>query len=120
MGCRLSLISGREYISEFGTSLNTSTADAEHHIATMENEDRRRRQAVYVWLRPTEMENVQLHLVRVRTDYPGTCQWLLDNQTFKEWFLPQYTNEALGKLLWINGKPGSGKLLHSLKHKVRR
>jgi hypothetical protein len=117
MGSRLSLISGQENISQFDSSLNTFTVEEEQHLTTMDSEDLKRRQAVYAWLKPTEMENEQLYLVRIRAEYPGTCQWLLDDDTFKEWFFPQYTSTALSKFLWINGKPGSGKLSHLLKYK---
>jgi hypothetical protein len=115
MGSRRSIISGRENISQFDSSLNTFTVEEEQHLAAMDSEDLKRRQAVYGWLKPTEMENEQLYLVRIRANYPGTCQWLLDDDTFKEWFFPQ-TSTALSKFLWINGKPGSGKPSRSLRY----
>lgn len=35
---------------------------------------------------------------------PGTCEWLLRNDAFKEWQDPAAT-----KILWLRGPPGSGK-----------
>ncbi|KEZ38880.1 hypothetical protein SAPIO_CDS10192 [Scedosporium apiospermum] len=50
--------------------------------------------------------------------YPGTCLWLYDIPEFQAWHHRQsgYKN----KLLWIKGKPGSGKtiLLKSLRNRV--
>jgi hypothetical protein len=109
METRLRLIGGRENTSQFDSSLIASLAGAERDLGTIENEDLKRGEAVHGWLKPTEMENEQLYLSRIRADYPDTCQWLLDDETFKEWFLPQHTNTALRKLLWLNGKPGSGR-----------
>ncbi|CAI4215588.1 unnamed protein product [Parascedosporium putredinis] len=52
--------------------------------------------------------------------YPGTCLWLYDIPEFQAWHHRQsgYKN----KVLWIKGKPGSGKtiLLKSLRNRVEK
>lgn len=39
--------------------------------------------------------------------FPGTCQWLQDCEAFKKWI--GSSAQSCGQLLWIKGKPGSGK-----------
>ncbi|CAN9201287.1 unnamed protein product [Alternaria alternata] len=55
------------------------------------------------------MENDQEYLRRIRDAYPGTCSWLLSDMTFQEWFEHRENNLTGSNLLWLNGKPGSGK-----------
>ncbi|KAL1595313.1 hypothetical protein SLS60_010004 [Paraconiothyrium brasiliense] len=109
MASRFDLISSRASVSEFDSFLHVSALEEEQNLAAMDRENLGRRQAVHAWLKPTEMENEQDHLARIRAAYPGTCRWLLDNETFKEWFDPKWLTTTSPTLLWLNGKPGSGK-----------
>jgi hypothetical protein len=120
MASRLDLISSRADVSQFDSLPDISTLQDEQHFTTMGKEDLRRKQAIYGWLKPTEIENEQFHLSSIRADYPDTCQWLLDDDTFKEWFLPQYAATILPKLLWLNGKPGSGRSFYESGRKGSR
>ena len=112
MASRFDLVSSRASVSQFDSFLNVSAFQDEQLLATMESENLGRRQAVHAWLKPTDMENEQEYLARIRAAYPDTCRWLLNDSTFKEWFDPQYTITTLPKLLWLNGKPGAGESAH--------
>lgn len=59
------------------------------------------------WLNPAPVENQQFENAKIRADYPGTGQWLLNNKTFIDWFSPLYP--TIPPLLWLNGKPGAGR-----------
>ncbi|TPX07735.1 uncharacterized protein E0L32_010631 [Thyridium curvatum] len=52
--------------------------------------------------------------------YPGTCLWLYDMPEFRAWY--QRVKAGRGRLLWVKGKPGSGKsiLLKSLRSRVEK
>lgn len=109
MASRLDLVSSRASVSQFDLFLNQSSHQDEQLLHAIRSEELARSQAVYAWLKPTIMENEQYYLEKIRATSPDTCRWLLNDETFKEWFDPQYTTTTLPKLLWINGKPGAGK-----------
>ena len=44
----------------------------------------------------------------IKIAYAKTCKWLLKNSEYLNWLNPNKFNEHHG-LLWIKGKPGSGK-----------
>ena len=52
--------------------------------------------------------------------FPGTCLWLYDLPEFRAWH--HRVNGARNKLLWVKGRPGSGKsvLLKSLRARVEK
>ena len=106
MASRLDLVTRRATIVQFNTLQNTSAMEDERIRTELENEDLMRRQAVFTWSKPIEMDSEQYHLEKIRAQYPGTGRWLLDHQTFKEWFDPQLT--TLPTLLWLHGNPGAG------------
>lgn len=83
--------------------------EGEQTRTEMDNEDLKRRQAVYTWLKFIDMENEQYHFAKIRAQYPSTGQWLIDHTTFKEWFDPRFT--TLPTLLWLHGNPGAGKYI---------
>jgi hypothetical protein len=72
----------------------------------MQNEERNRLNAVSTWLNPTDVEADQTRFRKIRTEYPTTGQWPLQDQRFEDWFNPQYP--AIPPLLWLNGMPGAG------------
>ncbi|KAJ5768868.1 hypothetical protein N7520_003427, partial [Penicillium odoratum] len=75
----------------------------------MQNEDLERSRVVFNWLKSPQMDTDQYNFTKVRADYPDSGKWLLDNQSFKEWFDPSYPK--IPPLLWVNGIPGSGKTI---------
>jgi protein SERAC1 len=52
--------------------------------------------------------------------YPGTCLWLYDIPEFRAWH--HRKNGSKNKILWIKGKPGTGKtiLMKSLRNRVEK
>ena len=82
----------------------------EEKSSDIDEEDLRREQTVYTWLKPVDMENEQYHFKHIRkrcSPGPTPGRWLLEHMTFKEWFDPQFT--TLPTLLWLHGHPGAGK-----------
>jgi hypothetical protein len=61
------------------------------------------------WLRAPNVANDQHEFSRLRSEYPGTGRWLLDNQKFKDWFAPLC--QSIPPVLWLNGIPGAGELV---------
>ncbi|KAI0295434.1 hypothetical protein B0F90DRAFT_1820513 [Multifurca ochricompacta] len=55
---------------------------------------------VQVWLSPTDP--FESHDMARKAHHPGTAAWFIQGDTFSEW-------KKTGSLLWIHGKPGSGK-----------
>ncbi|KAI0292980.1 hypothetical protein B0F90DRAFT_1822471 [Multifurca ochricompacta] len=55
---------------------------------------------VQVWLSPTDPS--ESHDIVRKAYHPGTATWFIKGHTFSEW-------KKTGSLLWIHGKPGSGK-----------
>jgi hypothetical protein len=111
MMSRLELVRSRAKLDQFDLFMNACTLKEEELVAAIESENLSRRQAVYAWIKPTDMDNDQEYLRRIRVAYPGTCSWLLDDRTFQEWFDQQSNMATLPKLLWLNGKPGAGEFL---------
>lgn len=106
---RFKLVGSRATLDQFDTLVSTSSLEEEISNAAMDSENLGRRNAVYTWIKPTNMENDQEYLRRIRIGYPDTCSWLLSDTTFQEWF-KQENITTVPNLLWLNGKPGSGKL----------
>lgn len=74
----------------------------------MRNEEMAQTVVVSQWLKSPHTDLDQYNFTKVRADYPDSGTWLLDNQSFKEWFDPSFPK--IPPLLWINGIPGSGTL----------
>lgn len=106
MANRLDLVVHRGTALQFATFQNSNAM--EDRVRTeMENEDLKRKQAIYTWLKSVDMENEQYHFAKIRIQYPSTGRWLFDHTTFNEWFDPQFP--TLPPLLWLHGNPGAGK-----------
>ncbi|KAJ5809175.1 uncharacterized protein N7503_001393 [Penicillium pulvis] len=75
----------------------------------MQNEDMTRAVVVSQWLKSPHTDVDQYNFTKVRLDYPDSGKWLLDNQSFQEWFDPSFPK--IPPLLWISGIPGSGKTI---------
>ena len=105
---RFKLVSSQATLEEFDTLVTTSSREEARLNAERDSENLGRRHAVYTWIKPTDMENDQVYLMRIRHAYPGTCSWLLSDETFQEWFEHPENILTGSNLLWLNGKPGSG------------
>ena len=112
MASRLDFVVHGGNIEQTHTVQRQFALEYDEKSSEIDTEELRRRQTVYTWLKPIDMENEQYHLKRIRKRCPpGTMpgRWLLDHMTFKEWFDPQFT--ALPTLLWLHGQPGAGKYI---------
>ncbi|KAJ6272006.1 hypothetical protein PSV08DRAFT_408868 [Bipolaris maydis] len=109
MMSRRKLVNDRAGLDQFDSFEINSVHEEEALNDAADRENLARKHAVYAWIKPTDMENEQEYLKRIRIAYPGTCMWLLDDLAFQEWFDQHSDTVAIPKLLWLNGKPGSGK-----------
>lgn len=81
--------------------------------ASYQQHEAHRLRELYMWLRSPDhdqasnAENDQYEYARVRRDCPGSGEWVLSKQVFKEWMDPAFP--AIPPLLWINGAPGAGR-----------
>ncbi|KAI0521714.1 hypothetical protein F5B22DRAFT_662043 [Xylaria bambusicola] len=62
------------------------------------------RQAVLDWLTPNDIEEAKLDVLNGRC-YEGTSSWITQNHKFRTWLQRGRGNSVL----WLHGKPGSGK-----------
>ncbi|CAN9258661.1 unnamed protein product [Alternaria alternata] len=106
---RLKFVASRAELDHFDSYMNTSAFETEASVAALDSENLSRKHVVYAWIRPTDVENDQEYLRRIRVAYPGTCSWILNDMAFQEWFKHQENIVTVPNLLWLNGKPGSGK-----------
>jgi len=103
-------------IEEFQQSRRIENDRFEEHLA---KEDIERYRAVASWLKAADMASEQYHLSKTRAAYPEIGKWLVNHQTFKDWFDPQFPN--IPPLLWLTGIPGAGELncpLHILEQDI--
>ncbi|KAK8179235.1 hypothetical protein BC567DRAFT_138434, partial [Phyllosticta citribraziliensis] len=54
------------------------------------------------WISPKDFDTIQREGLQKR--WPGTGNWLLNHEKYKEWFHGQQP-----RVLWCHGRPGSGK-----------
>ncbi|RYP19480.1 hypothetical protein DL765_003320 [Monosporascus sp. GIB2] len=74
-----------------------------------EGQESQRLRDLKAWLHATSCANEQKRYSDIRSEFPGTGRWLLDNQSIKEWMDPMYP--TIPPLLWLNGIPGAGKTI---------
>ena len=113
----MDLVIHRGTALQYSNFQNSCAMEDEKACTEIDNEDLKRRQAIYTWLKAIDMENEQHRFSEIRSRYPDTGHWLLDHTTFKEWFDPQFT--TLPTLLWLHGKPGAGKYLYTRANPAR-
>lgn len=101
-----SLIESRATPSQVEESQRVGQREDCQRDQEMDFEQESRFRAVYSWLNATSIETDQYYHSKIRSEYPGSGRWLLDNATFKEWFDPQFP--TIPPLLWLNGIPGAG------------
>ncbi|KAI6553144.1 hypothetical protein MCOR04_010777 [Pyricularia oryzae] len=106
LGRHRRLIESRASLTQFEEVLNIR-ANAEKYFKELKDgENRRRREVVFRWLSSADVEAVHEQRVDARAWSSQSCSWLLQAQLFQHWFDPMYCQTPL---LWLNGKPGSGK-----------
>lgn len=69
--------------------------------------------AVRDWIAATETETEHNNICRDRNRYQNCGSWILERVQIKEWIYAK-PDEYLGSVLWINGRPGAGKLAVAL------
>ncbi len=117
MANRLDLVAHRGTALQ-STTLQNSGAMEDIQIRTeMENEDLKRKQAIYTWLKSVDMQSQQYYFAKIQIQYPSTGRWLFDHATFKEWFDPRFP--TLPPLLWLHGNPGVGEHILTRKTTVK-
>jgi tetratricopeptide (TPR) repeat protein len=72
------------------------------------------------WLNPANIE--ESHCRNLNELTPGTCEWIWNNTTFKEWAGSPKDSSATDRFLRISGSPGCGKtvLASSLVNKMKK
>jgi hypothetical protein len=105
------LVESQATVSQIREFKQSRTLEEQRHEVEVNNEELRREKDVYAWLKPTNMDNDQYYLKRLRAQYPRTGRWLMENETFKKWLDPKFP--TLPTLLWLNGQPGAGKFAPS-------
>jgi hypothetical protein len=106
IGRHRSLVESEASPSQIEDFHESQRTEDRHFETEMKDEDLKRYQAVYNWLRATNMDTDHYRFSEIRKGNPGTGKLLLENQTFKKWFDPQFP--AIPPLLWLNGIPGAG------------
>ena len=53
------------------------------------------------------------HESTLKLQHPGTCGWILENDTYSQWSKASLAAAQPNLLLWINGGPGMGKTVLS-------
>jgi hypothetical protein len=102
-----SLIERQAELSEIEEARKAREKSDANFKTIIESQAHLRRQAVYNWFRAPSVESDQHHFSGIREEYPHTGRWLLALENFKNWFDPQFP--SIPPLLWLNGKPGTGK-----------
>ncbi|KAJ5901293.1 hypothetical protein N7504_007286 [Penicillium tannophilum] len=103
------LIERHATLSQIEDSQESQRLANDRFDITMQNEDMARSVVVSQWLKSPHTDVDQYNFTKVRLDYPDSGKWLLDNQSFKEWFDPSFPK--IPPLLWVSGIPGSGKTI---------
>lgn len=67
-------------------------------------------QAVRDWIAAADTETEHNNICRDRRKYQNSGSWILDRIEIKEWIHAE-PDESSGSVLWINGRPGAGKLV---------
>lgn len=72
-----------------------------------QDEEARRRREVFIWLAAADSAEDQETATEARSKYPMTGRWILQETLVAQWCDAHRQREPF---LWINGKPGAGKL----------
>jgi tetratricopeptide (TPR) repeat protein len=82
---------------------HTKILESETTFAHRQTVHLERQRRVMEWLNPVDVENDFQRELEKRAQ--KTCSWIIENNDYESWKDPQKHDS----LLWINGRPGSGK-----------
>ena len=63
------------------------------------------RQMVINWLRPQDFLQEDELVAQLDRGHEGSCSWIVQNSTFQAW----KRLDTQSKVIWLKGKPGSGR-----------
>ncbi|RPA72434.1 hypothetical protein BJ508DRAFT_367261 [Ascobolus immersus RN42] len=96
-----------ELVDKEAAAVHFSEASASHELVR-KGVDESRRNRIRQWLRPIDDEITFRKCERIIRDYDCNAEWLFDNKMFTEWKEGHHQ-----PVLWLTGKPGSGKTVGS-------
>ncbi|MCJ1236999.1 hypothetical protein MMC14_004983 [Varicellaria rhodocarpa] len=78
-------------------------------VALLNSEAEYRRQEYEdgIWLKPADFSTNKDDLLQ--RHLPGTCGWFIHSDTYRTWRESSKNSSSTPNLLWVQGKPGSGK-----------
>lgn len=101
------LIDRQAALSEIEEARVHRTKVSAAFATTLARDDQYRLESVKKWLNPTSYANDHDEHCRVRATSPGSGQWFLENDSFKNWLDPKFA--SIPPLLWLKGDPGAGR-----------
>lgn len=101
----MALIEAQATVAQFAEILATRASVEFEFDRSREEEVRRRRVMCHQWLAAANFGADQETYARIRHEYTGTGEWLLQKNRFRSWFDPNFCSTPL---LWMNGIPGAG------------
>lgn len=101
------LIETRASLVEFEAVQNLSKQSEANLRELKLTEERRRKTAVLQWLSSPDVQSAHERCLEARAWSPTSSHWILADSCFQEWVDPLFCSTPL---LWINGKPGAGKI----------
>ena len=93
---------------EFRLLSSAPDGETEDEAAMLKRQWKRQRERCRQLLQSLKVESFDLRRQTITQAQPGTCEWLLDHQQYKDWLQPGNIKKHHG-FLWIKGKPGAGK-----------
>ena len=100
----------REAASIHFAEVKEAAGIAQRQVDAIEAERRRTElKEVQRWLAVDGVQEARLERLKSRCQ-PDSCEWLFRNESIVSWLHPNRNKP----ILWIKGKPGSGKLLSFL------
>ena len=61
------------------------------------------------WIAAADAQAYHNDICRDRRQYPNSGDWILENTKVTDWLF-QDSNRSTASILWINGRPGTGRL----------
>lgn len=99
------LIESRASLMQFEEVQHIRKREEREFEKMNQSEHLRRRREVMQWLSPFMPEGLQDSYRAIRSGYPESGRWVLDNSKMQDWLCPRYCSNPL---LWLNGLPGAG------------
>jgi len=107
------LLYQRQYVRDRNEMLNfvlkyrrDREQDMEERDRQTEAEARKSHREVLQWFSAADTTaSDQQHFTSIRKEFPGTGNWILENEKVKNW---REAETPMYSMLWMNGKPGAG------------